>query len=462
MAYSYTPVTNFMDFAVGFKPSGAFPLDVRSMFGSYNAALAAAQTAVEAGSSDSSYYYGQIVSVVENNVVTHYSIQTDKTLKEVGSQPLGDDKTIVVNGNKIGLKSFGTEYYKYIHADNIISGTFTTTDDLPSTDVADGSYAKIGDVWYKYTANAWTAATTEPKTNATYEKVSGWKSGLEPKVASTEGGGYELAWYEPSTTTVEGLNSIVSSLQKNFDVVEKRSAKNTEDITKLNADSTTEGSIDYKIAQMYSKIMENPDEAINSIQELVNLIKDHGEELGLETRLTNLEKLTGKLPEGATSTDIVNYIQEVVKAAAPEDYTNVKAKAESAVQDVKAAATNGQLIVNKGGKEETITAFELKAAKTNELGGVKVDGTSISVAADGTISVEAVDKAKVTGLDDALSTTKSNAVEDAKTYTDQNAVKVSNVVATSADVAASAEAASSEKVLSEKAILSMLEWKTEM
>ena len=462
MAYSYTPVTNFMDFAVGFKPSGAFPLDVRSMFGSYNAALAAAQTAVEAGSSDSSYYYGQIVSVVENNVVTHYSIQTDKTLKEVGSQPLGDDKTIVVNGNKIGLKSFGTEYYKYIHADTIISGTFTTTDDLPSTDVADGSYAKVGDAWYKYTANAWTAATTEPKTNATYEKVSGWKSGLEPKVASTEGGGYELAWYEPSTTTVEGLNSIVSSLQKNFDVVEKRSAKNTEDITKLNGDSTTEGSIDYKIAQMYSKIMENPDEAINSIQELVNLIKDHGEELGLETRLTNLEKLTGKLPEGATSTDIVNYIQEVVKAAAPEDYTNVKDKAESAVQDVKAAATNGQLIVNKGGKEETITAFELKAAKTNELGGVKVDGTSISVAADGTISVEAVDKAKVTGLDDALSTTKSNAVEDAKTYTDQNAVKVSNVVAASADVAASAEAASSEKVLSEKAILSMLEWKTEM
>lgn len=462
MAYSYTPVTNFMDFAVGFKPSGAFPLDVRSMFGSYNAALAAAQTAVEAGSSDSSYYYGQIVSVVENDVVTHYSIQTDKTLKEVGSQPLGDDKTIVVDGNKIGLKSFGTEYYKYIAADTIVSGTFTTTDDLPSTDVADGSYAKVGDAWYKYTDGAWAAADTEPKTNATYEKVSGWKSGLEPKVASTEGGGYELAWYEPSTTTVEGLNSIVSSLQKNFDVVEKRSAKNTEDITKLNGDANTEGSVDYKIAQMYSKIMENPDEAINSIQELVNLIKDHGEELGLESRLTNLEKLTGTLPEDATATDIVNYIQEVVNAAAPEDYANVKAKAESAVQDVKAAGTNGQIIVNKGGKEETVTAFELKAAKTNELGGVKVDGTSITVAEDGTISVEAVDKAKVTGLDDALSTTKTNAVDEAKTYVDENAVKVSNVVSTSADVAESVEAASSEKILSEKAILAMLEWKTEM
>lgn len=463
MAYSYTPVTNIMDFAVGFKPSSAFPLDVRSMFGSYNAALAAAQTAVPAGSSDSIYYFGEILTVVENDVVSHYSIQADKTLKEVGSQPLGDDKTIVINDSRIGLKSFGTEYFKYVPADTIIDGTYGTAAELPSS-ATEGSYAKVGDAWYKYSGSAWAAAEAAPKTDASYEKVTGWKSGLEPKVASSDGGGYELAWYEPSTTTVEGLNSIISSLQKDLDTIDKRSSKNTADIKTLNGDAKTEGSVSYQIALMYEKILNNPDETINSIQELVNLIKDHGDEIGLETRLANLEKLTGKIPEGATSTDIVSYIHEVVDAinTTPDDYANVKAKAESAVQNVTAGTTNGQVVVNKGGKDETITVYTLGAANTTTLGGVKVDGTSISAKEDGTISVEAVDSSKVTGLDTKLETMKTSAVETANTYTNENTIAKTNLVAEAADVAASVEAASPEKVLSEKAILSMFEWKTEM
>ena len=36
---SYAGITNTLDFAVAFSPKTAFPLDVRSMFGSYDAAV---------------------------------------------------------------------------------------------------------------------------------------------------------------------------------------------------------------------------------------------------------------------------------------------------------------------------------------------------------------------------------------------------------------------------------------
>jgi hypothetical protein len=60
--------------SVAFNPTSAFPLDARSYFESYDAAVAAALTAREAGSTDSVYYYGQTLVVVENNISTLYTI----------------------------------------------------------------------------------------------------------------------------------------------------------------------------------------------------------------------------------------------------------------------------------------------------------------------------------------------------------------------------------------------------
>lgn len=75
-----------LDFAVSFNRQTAFPLDAKSYFESLTSAQAAAATAQEAGSSDSAYYYGQQIAVVENSVATLYVIQPDKTLKEVGGK----------------------------------------------------------------------------------------------------------------------------------------------------------------------------------------------------------------------------------------------------------------------------------------------------------------------------------------------------------------------------------------
>lgn len=98
--------------AVAFNPTSAFPLDARSYFESYDAAVAAALAAVEAGSTDGTYYFGQTVVVVENQVAKLYLIQPDHSLAPVtgsgGSTQIEVDSNQFefVNG-KLTIKGFG-------------------------------------------------------------------------------------------------------------------------------------------------------------------------------------------------------------------------------------------------------------------------------------------------------------------------------------------------------------------
>lgn len=88
--------------------------------------------------------------------------------KELKFATDGDETTITLNTNeKLTLKDFGKAYYKYV--------------------------AKT------------------PESPARYEKVEGFKAGLQPQIA-LEGDKLVLAWYEPNPTTVEGLQSEISAL----------------------------------------------------------------------------------------------------------------------------------------------------------------------------------------------------------------------------------------------------------
>lgn len=107
-----------------------------------------------------------------------------------------------------------------------------------------------------------------------------------------------------------------------------RVTANENAITKLNANAETEGSVDYKIAQAVAAIMENPDETMNSINELVTWINDHAAD-ALEmnnqvstnkTNIANLTALVGNLPEGAASETVVEYIAEAIGALGIGDY----------------------------------------------------------------------------------------------------------------------------------------------
>lgn len=95
---SYEPISNVLDFSVALNPSTAFPLDARSMFGSYAAALAAAATAENAGSSNTVYYFGQTVTVLENGVAKSYLIA-----------PGGDGNGTLVEDRPLLVESTSTE-----------------------------------------------------------------------------------------------------------------------------------------------------------------------------------------------------------------------------------------------------------------------------------------------------------------------------------------------------------------
>lgn len=151
--------TNLTEYPNSFKRQGAFPLEAYSVF--YTKAEADTYAA-----SNPLAYVGQTIAVALSNAVTLYVIDQNSKLKEVGSVPVGDGQSIEVVDGKIQVKGFTKGYYKY---------------------------------------NA--------EADTRYEYIGGeFISGLEPRVIAVANGKYEIAWYEPNPTTVEGLESQISSL----------------------------------------------------------------------------------------------------------------------------------------------------------------------------------------------------------------------------------------------------------
>lgn len=96
-----------LDFAVSFSPLTAFPLDARYYFESLASANLAAQSAVEVGSSDGRYFFGENIVVVENDEAKMYIIQPDRSLKEVGGNILINEKVFLKDSNgKLDLVGF--------------------------------------------------------------------------------------------------------------------------------------------------------------------------------------------------------------------------------------------------------------------------------------------------------------------------------------------------------------------
>lgn len=96
-----------IDRSVAFNPISAFPLDARSYFESYAEALAAAQIASVVGDTNTQYYFGETIAVVENGAAQLYIIQPDKTLKEVGSKIIVDENVFDLDDEgKLNLVGF--------------------------------------------------------------------------------------------------------------------------------------------------------------------------------------------------------------------------------------------------------------------------------------------------------------------------------------------------------------------
>lgn len=122
-------------------------------------------------------YVGQILSLVAydeetqaiTNVKAYIIKDTQGNVEEVGSATLGDDKTITLDNGVLSLKNWNKKYFKRDPKN-------------------DGEYIEV-----------------------TVDASNPWRAGLQPR-AYFDGSNYVLAWYEPSTQTIEGVDAAVGAL----------------------------------------------------------------------------------------------------------------------------------------------------------------------------------------------------------------------------------------------------------
>ena len=149
----------YMPLPSGIKRGNPIPLDTTAVWYTYAEMKVYAEEGLTA-------YVGQILTLVDsenNNEVTAYVIMLGW---------IGDNKTIILNEESglLGLKNWGVQYYKWVESE--VEGE-------------EGQHVLV-----------------------TVDETNPWLAGLEPKVVNT-GSGFELAWYQPSSTTIEGVSSIL-------------------------------------------------------------------------------------------------------------------------------------------------------------------------------------------------------------------------------------------------------------
>ena len=225
------------DVAVSIKRGNPLPLDSNSVFKSY-AELETYAAGVLA-------YPGQIVAVVNTDSTGIYYLDQNLAIQEVGKIPTGDEKSISIIDGKVQIKNFGDHYFKYVAADPVLPDIYATSTTLPA-DAADGTFAKVGTtetfVYYKKVSGVWGTTEETPKASS-YVKTTGFIDGLQPKVVLKEGSAneYELAWYEPSTETIEGVSSKVAAVDAKVNTVADVAASNKEQIDGVKNDLFGEG-----------------------------------------------------------------------------------------------------------------------------------------------------------------------------------------------------------------------------
>lgn len=176
---------NYMGLPMNIQRGNPIPLDFDAVWYSYDAM---AEYARGEGDRGAVAYVGQILTLVDevNKTSEAYIISNEAgELLPVGSATLGDNKTITLENSVLGLKDFGKKFYKYVE------------------EVTDEETQEIIPAHYEVQE---------------VDETHPWKAGLEPKVVSGAEG-FELGWYEPNPTTVEGINAQVAGIQNTVDTL---------------------------------------------------------------------------------------------------------------------------------------------------------------------------------------------------------------------------------------------------
>lgn len=384
--------TSKLDWAMPFQRTGAFPLDRSSVFSSYADAVkyAAGAGDDERGLGGTSYV-GQTIAVYDNETVTLYIIEANRTLKKVGTTPVGDEKTIVVAENGTvslkgiaGLSFTGEDGQAVSYQPLLVNGELTWV--VPSKTTVEGLSAEIEAL-----------KTAVGTLNTT---VGNSTSGLVKDVADNK-------------TAIATINTKIGTIPDDKTIAEQINAEATQAKTDAISAIMGEAGIDEKydtlkeIADWILADETNSTTLVNKVNEIYGDYLKKADKTELQGKITSLETLVGSLPEGATSTTVVSYIKEVVDGLKIGDYAKA-ADLTALIERVttaegKITTNTGSITTNAGNiakNTEAIEALQAVNAEKNFI--ASVDETNFTVGDDRKLALKDLPTSKITGLDGSI------------------------------------------------------------
>lgn len=364
-----------LNFAVSFNPQTAFPLDARYYFPSLTAAETAAAGAVEVGSSNGTYFYGENVCVVTESSADLYIIQPDKTLKAVGSVVLGDDKSIEIVDGKVTLKGFGSATAGQQPRINA-AGTaleWYTPDTSTVSGLADTVAGHTQDIQNLQTSKADKATTLEGYGITDAMTATAITEAIQTAIAATGHASFKKVNEVPTAETAQDniLYLVMNADTGFYDIY----AKVDTEVVRL--DDVSVNLDDYSTTEQMNEAIATA--IINKVD------KVDGKGLSTEDFTTALKEKLVALPEGAEA----NYVKSVsdeftvstegkleVKEIAPTKVTGLPNALADKVDKVEGKSLSANDYTNE--EKEKLSGIEAGASK-NLIEVIKLAGVALNI-----------------------------------------------------------------------------------
>lgn len=386
-----------LGFPLNFRRGNPNPLDNSSVW----ATLVAAE---EYAKNDPVAYVGQILSVVDNEsgVVSIYSIQDEAgTLKPVGTVTLGDNVTVVKNDDDtLSIKGF---------ADAVEGAQIRKNSNgeiewfVPSTDTVDGLQSTVSGIQSDVKSLQENVTAIEEQIGTVTEGKTVVEMISDAQTAAT----YDDA---PVIARIAAIEGDYLKSEDKAELTEAIATAKQETIQTVLGE-TVDADFDtlQEVAEWIQSDTTNSAQLIARVSAIESDYLKGADKTELQGKIADLEAFVGDLPEGAVSTTVIAYIQEVVDDLKIGDYA-------------KAAD-----LIDLAGR---ISAIEAKLTSIQEGAQVNivdaVDEEQFSVE-EKTLKLLDVAMSKVTGLSDVLAQ-KVDKVEGSRLITDSEAEKLEALV----------------------------------
>lgn len=381
-----------LDFAVAFNRQTAFPLDAKSYFESLELAQTAAASAQEAGSSETTYYYGQTIAVVENSKATLYVIQPDKTLKEVGGNILINENVFAKDENGVlnllgfadavgGAQLVKTEDGKisWVKPDTTTVEGLSTAIESLKTVVGDDKGGLVKQVADNKAAIDKLNGTSTEEGSVAYQ-IAQVVAGADESYDTLK----EIAdWISNHSTDAASMSSQINTNKSDIAALKEKVGETAvADQISTAIDAALKNGEDDKYALATDLATANG--KITSLQELVGETK-------VETQISTALDAALKV-DGAEKYALASHSHEIASVNGLQGILDGKASAsdvetiQSAVDGLEAKAhEHSNKTVLDGITEGKITAWD--AAQANVIESIKLNGAAVDIAADKSVDI---------------------------------------------------------------------------